>query len=580
MKKIVRMLIVATMICMMLPLTAMAEYNSETGEYMNGQDYANACDIQEGYYIIHPDGNANYCLGITSEGLYSSSKGNLVLQSNDSKTNVFKIEKATNVNAYKIVAVNYSGYVLGLEIGTEDIKNGTNIAPMSDLYGLWYQRWVFFDAGNGCVTCRTYAHALPAYMDLKDGKAQAGQNIQVCNKSGNQNQKWRLEKIDMDPGLKGAGTANNPYLITSSDDLTKLANKVADGSDYAGKHFKLTGSFTYNGTSIGSIYHPFNGIFDGNGNTLTVNISKNETCTGLFAETKGATIKNLEIKGNVTGTNCVGGIVGHAYTNTNISNCHVTANVKGTAENIGGVVGMLYDNSTISNCQVDGKVEGGWTTTGGIVGWLHENCCVLNCVKTGETKGEAAVGGIAGYAQTGDDAIVNCASFGSVTGTSNCGGIMGLISSNINTFSFYSCYANCSVQCNDGCGYICGKSEKGVSDLWSLNLYFVKTGDQTSDAVFSSDIAVEVNSSNLSTALDNLNYFANAVQDTITGVTLTTWSQDGNNIRPVSCQGFETAQTGFTLSAGNLWIIGIGAVVIIGSVAALIIVNKKKKMNV
>ena len=51
-------------------------------------------------------------------------------------------------------------------------------------------------------------------------------------------------------------------------------------------------------------------------------------------------IKNLEIKGTISGTNSTGGVVGFAHTNTLIDNCHVTATVTGTAENVGGVVGV------------------------------------------------------------------------------------------------------------------------------------------------------------------------------------------------------------------------------------------------
>ena len=586
MKKIVSILLAALLLCTMLPLTAGAAFSSKTGEDMeaNGQDYAGTYDIPDGYYIIRPyeikksADQKELCLGVANDQAMSSG-GNIELQDlSTSTTNVFKIEKSDKINAYSIVAV-HSGKYLGLEMGGGNVANGTNIAQMTNAYGVWYQRWVFYNAGNGYVTCRTYTNTLSAYMDVKDMDPTVGQNVYVWEKTGNFNQKWKLEKIDMAPGLPGDGTADNPYLIANSNDLSTLADKVADGSDYAGKHFKLKDGFTYTGAPIGSPGHPFCGIFDGNGKTLNVSITKNDTCTGLFAETNGATIKNLEIAGSVSGTNCVGGVVGHAYGKTRIDNCLVSAAVIGSAENVGGIVGMMYD-STVSNCRADSLVRGGWTTIGGIVGWLHNDCNVVNCVRDGETDGDAAVGGIVGYAEEGDEVIANCANFGLVAGSSNCGGIIGLVSSNIDSLKIYSCYANSWMDCDDGCGYICGKSEKSGSGLDGQELYFVKTEAQTSDAVFPSDVAKEVNAGNLSTVLAALNAFATEHAGIVPGATLTAWSQDGNTIFPKSYDGFNIATTGFTLSEGNWWIIAAGGVVVLGGVAAIVIASKKKKAAV
>ena len=41
-------------------------------------------------------------------------------------------------------------------------------------------------------------------------------------------------------GLSGNGTINNPYQISSSDDLTHLAKVVNSGNDCSSKYFELT----------------------------------------------------------------------------------------------------------------------------------------------------------------------------------------------------------------------------------------------------------------------------------------------------------------------------------------------------
>ena len=48
----------------------------------------------------------------------------------------------------------------------------------------------------------------------------------------------------------------------------------------------------------------------------------------------------------------------------------------------------------------------------------------------------------------------------------------------------------------------------------------------------------------------------------------------------VSLVSFNGEPLGFTLSSGNWWIIGIGAVAILGGIAAILVVNGKRKKTV
>ena len=95
--------------------------------------------------------------------------------------------------------------------------------------------------------------------------------------------------------LKGAGTKENPWLISSKDDLIYLSDMVnsqpASKNICDGEYFKLTADIDmskYRFTAISKDYdHIFNGIFDGDGHTiegLTI-VAPANTYAGLFGRT-------------------------------------------------------------------------------------------------------------------------------------------------------------------------------------------------------------------------------------------------------------------------------------------------------
>ena len=247
----------------------------------------------------------------------------------------------------------------------------------------------------------------------------------------NVNQSWTLEGIShISSTFTGKGTEADPYLISDANQLAEISEYVANGSDYSGYYFKLIQNITYKGTKIGTEKYPFKGIFDGSGHTLDVDISGG-TYTGLFASLDGATVKNLNIKGTVSGTEdgegVVGAVAGYAYGKTVIDNCKVSATVNGTNDNIGGVVGTVSD-SRISGCSMDGNVNGA-VAVGGIAGYAYDKTVIDNCKVSGEVTGTGInIGGIAGAMS--NSTISNCRMDGNVknTGLTGTGGIVGGIS--------------------------------------------------------------------------------------------------------------------------------------------------------
>ncbi len=173
-------------------------------------------------------------------------------------------------------------------------------------------------------------------------------------------------------------------------------------------------------TGIGSADKVFTGIFDGNGKTVTMKAKGifdftgvSDYGTGLFDETEGATIRNLNV--NVvsdikvtatTGLTNVGIIVGDAD-QTLIENCKVTitnavvgaeyTSTQNVPTNIGGIAG-ISTFSTIRNCQV-----------------IMENATLKGTGTTANPArdyGGIAVGGILGFSGAGSNNSENIGKLG------------------------------------------------------------------------------------------------------------------------------------------------------------------------
>ena len=139
----------------------------------------------------------------------------------------------------------------------------------------------------------------------------------------------------------------------------------------------------------------YNGIFDGNGNTitgLTVNQSEKYNA-GLFGCLgSGGKVQNLTLENvNISGIYYVGSVVGTNF--GTVSGCTASGNITGTETLVGGVVG--WNKGTVTGCTASGNISGR-RNTGGVVG---ENVgTVTACHATGDVTGtEEAAGGVVGW---------------------------------------------------------------------------------------------------------------------------------------------------------------------------------------
>ena len=230
--------------------------------------------------------------------------------------------------------------------------------------------------------------------------------------------------------------SDGTYTVTSADGLMNVAELVNGGKSDINitldKNIDLTGKdWTPIGTSFDNSY---TGTFDGGGHTITgLTITTKDQFVGLFGylnragtvknvvmegiqitsnhmfgDTGGVagfswgTIENCSVSGSVSGTKCVGGVVG-AQKAGSITGCSSSATVKGTVD-VGGVAGEKWGSMTA--CYATGNVtleidSPKNLTGGGLVGF-NGGSGVLACyatgnvTSTGSSTGNVHIGGLFG----------------------------------------------------------------------------------------------------------------------------------------------------------------------------------------
>ena len=202
--------------------------------------------------------------------------------------------------------------------------------------------------------------------------------------------------LEDEGSLQGSGTAEDPYVISSSQGWEALSKFVAEGNATEGKYFKLNANVNAdaNVTSdymVGTSEHPFSGIFDGNGHTVKFNTSSWDPCAP-FQYTKNATFLNLKVKGTINARGkFAAGIAANAAGETLVKNCKSSINIISTVSGDGTHGGLIANanKAIFEGCTFDGKITGENTTLcAGFLGWDASgggsDC--INCVFDGTIK--------------------------------------------------------------------------------------------------------------------------------------------------------------------------------------------------
>ncbi len=240
---------------------------------------------------------------------------------------------------------------------------------------------------------------------------------------------------------KGSGTTDDPYQITSGEELAWLAEEV-NKANWSSGDFNATlvrnidlGNENWTPIGKNSSYY-YKWTFDGQGHTIKGLHVQSETYNqGLFGYVRDAAIKGLTIEGSVTGggknsSSGVGGIVGTFAGTGRIENCVNKANVNADTNYVGGIVGYIPfgSNRIIQNCANLGNVTGN-SGVGGLVGYFYSVCTLKNCYNIGAVEAKVdKAGGIAGYTYDSNAVISNCYTTGAVSAPQNVSPVIGMMS--------------------------------------------------------------------------------------------------------------------------------------------------------
>ena len=193
------------------------------------------------------------------------------------------------------------------------------------------------------------------------------------------------------------GTCRYITEIYTPADWNAFCAAVNSGHDYSGETVTLmnditTAVTTMAGTITGeTLGNAFKGTFDGQGHTLTLNISGGASSgwsfTAPFRCIDGATIKDLKTTGTVTQTGGKGaaGLVGCSTGTCTITNCDVNVTINSQTDGDGthgGFISYIKSGTTTFNgCAFTGSITGSSTRyCGGFVGWKAGSATFNNCV--------------------------------------------------------------------------------------------------------------------------------------------------------------------------------------------------------
>lgn len=220
-----------------------------------------------------------------------------------------------------------------------------------------------------------------------------------------QEQQEPAEEVPVSRSARSGGADSAPTAINDADGFK---NMVAGGSYTLTKDIIVTEPYASD----------FSGTFDGNGHTVTLNITSGSANTGLFKKlVGGATVKNVTTAGTVSGGASTGAIAGNADGKVSIFNCKNTATVTGTGKGVGGILGYSYPANgyaTIESCANTGAIVAeGKQQTGGIAGNLEGAHVIRNCYNTGSVTATSGFAGIVGRGTKGIT-VENCYSTGAI----------------------------------------------------------------------------------------------------------------------------------------------------------------------
>ncbi len=255
-----------------------------------------------------------------------------------------------------------------------------------------------------------------------------------------QEQQEPAEEVPVSRSARSGGAAP---MLAAAGAVQDIGTAEAFAAMEPGGNYQLTADITVT-APYANEFTDFSGTFDGNGHTVTLDITASTANVGLFSKLAGgAVVKNVITAGSISskGSN-VGGIAGSADTDAGdvtIENCKNTAAITGKEE-VGGILGRCSGSAhsvTVTGCINTGTINGTNRKVGGICGNLEGTHVIRNCYNTGGIS--VSKSGIAGILGRGSKGVLieNCYS----VGNSGAYALLGTTSTTYTACQVKNCYA-------------------------------------------------------------------------------------------------------------------------------------------
>ena len=255
-----------------------------------------------------------------------------------------------------------------------------------------------------------------------------------------QEQQEPAEEVPVSRSARSGGAAP---MLAAAGAVQDIGTAEAFAAMEPGGNYQLTADITVT-APYANEFTDFSGTFDGNGHTVTLDITASTANVGLFSKLAGgAVVKNVITAGSISSKgNNVGGIAGSADTDAGdvtIENCKNTAAITGKEE-VGGILGRCSGSAhsvTVTGCINTGTINGTNRKVGGICGNLEGTHVIRNCYNTGGIS--VSKSGIAGILGRGSKGVLieNCYS----VGNSGAYALLGTTSTTYTACQVKNCYA-------------------------------------------------------------------------------------------------------------------------------------------
>ena len=187
------------------------------------------------------------------------------------------------------------------------------------------------------------------------------------------------------------------YEIATKADWQAFCNRVNDGQTAINAKLMNDVDLSEKITMAGTIRN-YNGTFDGQGHTLTLNWNSQSGEVALFKFVNNATIKNLRVNGKIKSDGrTLSALVCNAVGNVTLSGCvsevDITSNYHGVCE-LAGMIAYVNDRAevAITDCVVKGAFNSMAADKKGMAGFVYLQtgyCTLANCLYAGTNNATA-----------------------------------------------------------------------------------------------------------------------------------------------------------------------------------------------